>query len=370
MAIAHRCGGMTIAAAAAGAYQPRMDDRPQPIAPLPLRLRLDGAALAANYRWLVQQAGAPAIPAIKADGYGLGARGVLHRLRQAGAREFAVASWPEALALQHPDASVIVFHGFTDDDAMAASALPRARPVLVTPAQCAAWQRHFPGRAADLMVDTGMNRLGLGAGELAAADGIAVHMLHSHLACADQPGHPLTARQLERFRALAGWRPEVPRALANSAGICCGPDYGFDAVRPGLGLYGGVPHPAARIRPVVTPEARVIQLRDVAAGQTVGYGALWQARRASRIAVLNIGYADGIARALRHHLAIVHDGRRLPLAGQISMDMIAVDASGADIREGDWLALDFDLPTLGRQSGVSQYELLVWMGARYDRIWA
>lgn len=345
-------------------------DRPHSLAPSPLRLRLDGLALAANYRWLVAQAGVPAIPAIKADGYGLGARAVLHRLRHAGAAEFAVSSWPEALALQRPDATVIVFHGFAAGDAMAAAALPRARPVLVTPAQCAAWARHFPGRAADLMVDTGMNRLGLAATELAAADAIPLRMLHSHLACADEPAHPMTAQQRTRFQALAGWRPDVKRALANSAGICCGRAYSFDAVRPGLALYGGVPHPAARIRRVVTPEARVIQLRCIEAGETVGYGARWQARRPSRIAILNIGYADGIARRLRDHLCVQHAGARLPLAGQISMDMIAVDATGTDIAEGDWLALDFDLPTLSRLSGLSQYELLVWMGARYERIWS
>ncbi len=337
--------------------------------PAPLRLRLDTAALVANFHWFERRAGTPAIPAIKANGYGLGARQVLRHLRTAGARAFAVSSWPEALALQQPDVPVLIFHGFTPDDAAAARALPLARPVLVTAAQCTAWRDCFPGRAADVMVDTGMNRLGLSAADLACADGITVTMLHSHLACADEPDHPMTRRQLQAFQALSGWRPEAKRALANSAGICRGREFSFDHVRPGLGLYGGLPHPAARIQRVVTPEARIIQLREIEAGESVGYGAQWTARRRSRIAILNLGYADGIARPLADCLVAMAGGRRLPLAGRISMDMTAVDVTGTDLREGDWLELDFDLPLLSRQSGISQYELLVWMSARYARIW-
>jgi alanine racemase len=305
----------------------------------------------------------PAVPAVKANGYGLGAREVVALLERAGARAFAVSSWAEAEALARPDLTLLVLHGFTSEDAAVAASLPNARPVLNTPAQCRAWHDSFPGRPADLMVETGMNRLGLAAHELSATAGLQLHTLHGHLACADTPDHPLTARQVERFRALAAATPHLAHALANSAGIAEG--LAFDAVRPGLMLYGGRAHPALAPARVVTPEARVIQVREVAAGESVGYGAAWTASAPARVAILNIGYADGVARALGPNLKAAG----LPLAGRISMDMVAVDVTGADIAEGDWLPLDWDLPALEAASGVSQYELLTGLGARLARVW-
>lgn len=335
----------------------------------PLRLRLEAGALKANFRWFEARAGVPAIPAVKADGYGLGAADVVRHLEAAGARAAAVSTWWEAAALNRPDLPVIVLHGFTADCTAAAASLPLARPVLNTAAQCAAWAAAFPGRAADLMVDTGMNRLGLAPGELGGVSGFPVRILHSHLACADDPAHPLTLRQLAAFRALSGYLPGTGRALANSAGICWGQDFSFDAVRPGLGLYGGVPHAEARVQAVVTPEARVIQVRTVPAGETVGYGATWTAPRYSRIAILNIGYADGLPRLLAPRLKARADNRPLPLAGRISMDMIAVDVTEADVAEGDWLALDLDLAALTDGTSLAQYELLVRLSPRLDRRW-
>ncbi len=338
-------------------------------APAALRLRLDGDALVANFRWFQGRAGVPAIPAVKADGYGLGASEVVARLHAAGASAFAVSTWAEAAALARPDLTVLVLHGFTADCTAAARALPLARPVLNTPAQCEAWREAFPGRAADLMVDTGMNRLGLSPGELPAADGIALHTVHSHLACADMPDHPLTPRQLAAFRIVVAATPGASHALANSAGICWGRDYSFDAVRPGLGLYGGTPHPAARVRQVVTPEARVIQVRTVQPGETVGYGATWTARRESRIAILNIGYADGVPQSLGADLAIGHCGKDFGVTGRISMDMLAVDVTDATAEEGDWLALDWNLRMLARASGTSEYQFLVSLSPRFARRW-
>ena len=336
----------------------------------PLRLRLGAEALKTNFRWFEARAGVPAIPAVKADGYGLGAGDVVRHLEQAGARTVAVSTWWEALALNRPDLALVVLHGFTADCTPAAEALPLARPVLNTPAQCVQWAEAFPGRAADLMVDTGMNRLGLAASELGGVPAFPVPILHSHLACADDPAHPLTLRQLAAFRALSGHLPDSQRALANSAGICWGRDFSFDAVRPGLGLYGGVPHPDARVESVVTPEARVIQVRSVPVGETVGYGATWTALRESRIAILNIGYADGLPRLLAPRLLALADNQPLPLAGRISMDMIAVDVTDADVAEGDWLALDLDLAALTDGTSLAQYELLVRLSRRLDRIWA
>jgi alanine racemase len=338
-------------------------------APAPLRLKLDGAALVANFHHYQNLAGVPAIPAVKADGYGLGAAEVVKRLEDAGARCFAVATWPEAEALARPDLPLLVLHGFTAADAPAAAALPRARPVLNSWRQAAEWHAAFPGRPADLMVDTGMNRLGVAPDELGEAAALTLDTVHSHLACADDPSHPLTAQQLARFRDVAAATPTARHALANSAGICWGPDFSFDAVRPGLGLFGGQPHPAATPRRVVTPEARVLQVRAVKAGDAVGYGATWIAPADSRIAILNIGYADGIPRALGPHLGIPWGQRRLRLAGLISMDMLAVDVTGTDIAEQDWLPLDWDLPTLANAIGASQFELLVRLSRRFERIW-
>lgn len=335
-----------------------------PLAQPALRLRLDAAALAANFALAEQLAGVPAVPAVKANGYGLGAAGVVRVLEAAGARAFAVATWAEAEALARPDLTLLVLHGYTTADAAVAAALANARPVLNTPAQCRAWHDDFPGRLADVMVDTGMNRLGLAETELAATAGLALHTLHGHLACADTPGHPMTARQADRFRALAAATPHLAHALANSAGIAEGLSFG--AVRPGLMLYGGRAHPALAPRRVVTPEARVIQVRAVAPGEAVGYGATWVAPGPAQIAILNIGYADGLARALGPHLTVAG----LPLAGRVSMDMIAIDATGQDIAEGDWLPLDWDLPALEAASGLSQYELLTGLGPRFERCWA
>jgi len=337
-----------------------------------LRIGLDAAALLANFRWFEAQAGVPACVAVKADGYGLGARAVVQRLAAAGCRAFAVSSFAEAEALGDPGDGLLVrvLHGFVEADAPAAAAMPWCRPVLNTAGQCADWASAFPGRAADLMLDTGMNRLGLSLGELASADPVAVAMVHSHLACADDPAHPLTLVQLARFREVVAATPHAEHALANSPGVCWGPDFSFDAVRPGLGIYGGVPHPAARTRQVVRPEARVIQVRHVPAGETVGYGADWRAARDSRVAVVNLGYADGIFRQLQPHLRFLAAGVECPLAGRISMDLIAVDVTAADVAEGDWLPLDFDVQALAAVTGLSQYELLVSLSSRYERCWS
>ncbi len=336
-----------------------------------LRVGLDSAALLTNFRWFEAQAGVPACAAVKADGYGLGARGVVQRLAGIGCRSFAVSSWAEAEALGNPGEGITVkvLHGYVAEDAALAASMPWCRPVLNTGRQCAAWALAFPDRMADLMVDTGMNRLGLAPDGLAAADGVRVDVVHSHLACADDPAHPLTMVQLARFREVVGATRSARHALANSPGICWGRDFSFEGVRPGLGIYGGVPHPAARVAQVVRPEARVLQVRRVAVGDTVGYGADWRAARDSHIAIVNLGYADGIFRQLQPHLRFVVGQARVPLAGRISMDLIAVDVTDADVTEGDWLPLEFDIVQLAAVAGLSQYELLVSLSRRYERCW-
>lgn len=341
--------------------------------PAPLRLHLDGRALAANWRWLAGRAGPAACgAAIKADAYGLGARAVLARLAAAGCRDFYVATWAEAAALGPlpADVALSVFHGVGAADMAAARAAP-ARPVLNSPAQVARW-RAAGGAACDVMVDTGMNRLGLSVAEACSGllDGLAIDMLMSHLACADEPGHPLNETQRAAFATVAARVAARRTSLANSAGVMLGADYAFDLVRPGLALYGGRPVAGmAAIRPVVRPMARVVQRRQVGAGESVGYGADFVAPADMAVAILNIGYADGYFRAFAGHGAAFAGDRRCPLIGRVSMDLIAIDVTGADVAEGDWLAIEHDLPAAAAATGLSQYELLTALADRFDRVW-
>lgn len=343
--------------------------------PSPLRLRLDSAALVANWRWLAKASGAAVCgAAVKANGYGLGAREVMHHLAAAGCRDFFVATWAEAAALMPlPEGvSLSVLHGVGEDDMVAARTLP-ARPVLNSLDQLRRWRDAGEGRPCDVMVDTGMNRLGLRVEEAmgGALDGLAIETLLSHLASADEDSEQ-NARQLAAFRAVRQRIPARRYSLANSAGICLGADYAFDLTRPGVALYGGTPRGEAqgRIAQVAYPEARVLQVRDVPAGERVGYGATWTAPTDSRIAIVNLGYADGYLRCHVGTGSARWQGRRLPLVGRVSMDLLAFDASAAaGLGEGDWLTIDYDLPAVSTASGLSQYELLTGLGARFDRIW-
>ena len=341
--------------------------------PAPLRLLLDGPALIANWRWLAARNPVAACgAAVKADGYGLGAREVVTRLAGAGCADFFCATWAEAAALGAlpAGARLAVLHGVRPEDMADAKASP-ARPVLNSVEQVARW-RDAGGGACDVMVDTGMNRLGLAIEEAmgGALDGLAIDVLMSHLACADEPSHPLNPVQLAAFQAVREKVPAARYSLANSAGIMLGADYAFDLTRPGIALYGGMPVPAAAgIRAVAAIEAQVLQVRSVRAGETVGYGATWTAPGDSRIAILNLGYADGYMRPFGPGAFASAGGRDLPLVGRISMDLIAIEVTGADVAEGDWLRLDFDLPRVSARSGLSQYELLTGLNLRFERRW-
>lgn len=338
---------------------------------LPLRLRRDASALASNWRALARLSGtATCGAALKADGYGLGAEWVARTLADAGCRDFFVATWAEAVMLAPlglPNLSVL--HGVRAED-MDQALSGIATPVLNTVGQAARW-REAAGGKCHVMVETGMNRLGIGKGELAAGvvEGLAIDALMSHLASADEDG-PMNSDQRGRFVAIAEGVRAERLSLANSAAIALGPDYAFDLTRPGIALYGGVPRRelAGTIAQVAYPEAQVLQRRSVPAGQTVGYNAMWTAPVDSEVAILNYGYADGYFRGFSDRGAVLMDSATLPVIGRVSMDLIAVDITGYDIAEGDWLAIDFDLPRAAAQSGMSQYELLTGLGARFDRI--
>ena len=337
-----------------------------------LRLTIDRTAIQENWRWLQDRAGVPAGAAIKANGYGLGAREAAHALYQAGCRDFFVSTWAEAEALGPLPlgASLVVLHGVGPKDADAALSV-LARPCLNTPEQIARWKEIAPARPCDVMVDTGMNRLGLRPTDIGLLDGLEIDTLHSHLACADEDS-PLNGMQLERFRAVVSAVPARRYALANSAGICLGRDYSFDLVRPGLSLYGGIPREEAdgSIRNVARVDAEIVQRRIIPKGESCGYGATFIAEEDTQAAILNIGYADGYLRGFSSRGSAFAGEFALPVLGRVSMDLIAVSCTAAPhLKEGDWVELDYDLASASRQSGLSQYELLTTLGHRFERHW-
>lgn len=336
----------------------------------PLRLRLDAAALVANWRLLARLSGTAACgAAVKANGYGLDARGVVQRLAAAGCRDFFVASWAEARDLADLGVSVSVLHGLRTEDLMDRPA--GARPVLGTPEQVQRW-REAGGGPCDVMVDTGMNRLGVSPAQVAEGllDGLEIETLMSHLVSADEDVD-LNAHQLAAFSVLAGRTSARRRSLANSSGIALGPDYHFDLTRPGIALYGGRQREGhAGIAQVATPEAQILQRRRVTAGETIGYNATYTAPRDMEVAILNLGYADGYLRCFSNKGRALAGDAVLPVVGRVSMDLTAICVDAApDLAEGDWVAMAYDLPETAALSGLSQYELITGLGSRFDRVW-
>ena len=338
----------------------------------PLRLSVDKSAIQSNWRWLQERAGVAAGAAVKADGYGLGARETVEALLDAGCRDFFVSSWAEAEALGNlpADASLVVLHGVGPDDVEAALTLS-ARPCLNTLEQVARWKELAPGRECDVMVDTGMNRLGLRPTEVDTLSGLSIDTLHSHLACADEDT-PMNGMQLERFGAVTSVVNAKRYAFANSAGIGLGRDYSFDLVRPGVSIYGGVQRSEfeGNIRQVARVEAQIVQRRTIPEGETCGYGATFTAREDTEAAILNVGYADGYLRGFSSHGSAFVGEYALPVIGRVSMDLIAVGVDAAPgLKEGDWVEIDYDLPSASKQSGLSQYELLTTLGSRFEVNW-
>jgi alanine racemase len=341
--------------------------------PPSLRLDLDAAALAANWRALDRLSGAArAGAAVKANAYGLGVENVLPVLAEAGARDFFVAHWSEVPGvLAHvPPGQVSVLHGPMFDADCAFALATGVRPVLNSLEQVARW-RAAGGGACDLMVDTGINRLGLPMSAIGdpALAGLEVETLLSHLASADEDVSQ-NAAQLVRFREATAAIPAKRRSFANSAGIALGPDYAFDLTRPGLALYGGVPRDelAGIVRQVAYPRAALLQVREIGAGEGVGYNAAFVAEGPMRVGVVSLGYADGFLRCWGGCGELAHEGAKLPILGKVSMDMIVIDLAAApDVREGDWIDVPYDLPTAAARCGLSQYELLTTLGRRFAR---
>ena len=344
-----------------------MSKAPQPT----LRLKIDRDALAHNWQALDRLSGsAEAGAAVKAQCYGLGIDPCVPALRDAGAKQFYVAHWSEvaAVAKHVPASSISVLHGpVTAQDADYARQIG-AVPVINSLHQAKVWA-DGGGGPCDVMIDTGINRLGLAPQELSddAVQALNIATLMSHLACADEDS-AMNARQLKAFNAAANQVQHKRLSLANSAGIALGGDYAFDLTRPGLSLYGGTPRPELeqQIKQVAYPQAAIIQTRQIEAGQTVGYNATFTAEKPMRVGVLSLGYADGYLRAWNGKGGFSHGESHLPLLGKVSMDMVVVDLSQRpDLGEGDWLDVPYMLPNAAQQSGLSQYELLTILGTRF-----
>lgn len=342
--------------------------------PSTARLRLNSEALVANWGTLDNMSGsASAGAAIKANGYGLGAAEVVQRLQSAGCRDFYVANWREAREIEadiEAGTLISVLNGIRTED-MPYATLSAAKPVLNTMEQVHRWQE--TGRPCDVMINSGMNRLGINATDFEQYDwsGLEIDIVMSHLASADEDVAQ-NADQLEQFIGALEHVPGKRKSLCNSAGIALGQAYHFDCTRPGLSLYGGKQRSefSATIQQVVFPEAQILQVRTLQVGDKVGYNARYTAGRDHPIAILAMGYADGYLRGFSGKGIFLSGHAKLPVLGRISMDLIAIDISEAPhLAESDWVSVEYDLPTASHQSGLSQYELITGLGQRYTRYW-
>ncbi len=358
-----------------------------------LVVTIDLGTLARNWQRLAALSHpAECAAVVKADAYGIGIDAAMPALAAAGCRTFFVALPAEGLRVRTalsgtdaPESTIYVLNGFFPDwaDAFRGASL---HPVLSTFAAVESWAEHGGGAPSALQVDTGMNRLGLSlheALELARRPDLltrtAPKLLMSHLACADEPERPENRAQLALFREIRDQFAELPASLANSAGIHLGAEFHFDAVRPGIALYGAA-FAAGRppLATVVTAKARILQVREVAAGEAIGYGAALRLREALRVAILSAGYADGY-----HRLSGSSDdgpgaeavvrGRRVPVLGRVSMDLIAVDVTGlVGVAEGDWVELfgpSMPVDELAATAGTIGYELLTQLSRRAERVY-
>lgn len=356
-------------------------------------LTLDLGAIVANWRDLASRtAPAECAAVVKADAYGCGIEPVAGALARAGCKTFFVADVAEARRLRAtaPDADIYVLNGIPFGAASALAEV-KARPVIGSLSELAEWDafctaQQWRGGAA-LHFDTGMNRLGLlaeDASALAARVKMPDHgvsLVMSHFACADTPNHPMNQRQIDLFREVRTLFRGIPASLANSSGIFLGASAHCDMVRPGIALFGGNPTPSQPnpMKPVVELKGRIAQVRTVARGDSVGYGAAWTAAKPTRIAVVAIGYADGYARAASgvdgRGGEVLVAGHRCRIAGRISMDLMSIDLSNLPdgaAKRGDYVTLiggGLGVDEVAAMTGTVGYEVLTNLGRRFHRVW-
>ncbi|WP_321340474.1 alanine racemase [Breoghania sp.] len=357
------------------------------------RLSIDLGALAHNWTYLASKAAkAECAAAIKGDGYGTGLAKAAEALFSAGCRTFFTAVPEEGLEARKaaPEARVFVLGGLLPDTAKRYHEAGLI-PVLNCVAEIRDWAAYCASVGtplpAAIHLDTGMNRMGLTLDEAKAVSAdtnllgrFEPVLMMSHLYCGGDPNTAVSERQLQRFKEITALFPDVPRSLANSAGIFLGPDYHFELVRPGISLYGGAAMDDGDnpMKPVATAEARILMLRDGFKGETIGYGASQTLTRDSRIAILGIGYADGYHRLAgtggREGTASAWiNGHTVPLMGRVSMDLIAVDVTDvpeANCKRGDWVEMfgpHISVDEVAAKAQTIGYELLTGLGRRYRR---
>jgi alanine racemase len=352
---------------------------------------IDLATLKANYLVLARKAKtAHTAAAIKAEAYGLGVKPVAKTLWNAGCRSFYVARPEEGATLRAilPRAAITILDGLYEGHA-AFYRKHKLVPALTTVSQIRDWARNGKGEPCTLHVDTGINRAGLQPAEWLAFTGdekllrtLNIRMLMSHLACGDDNQSPMNQQQLEKFKAIHAGVPHLKASLSNSPGIFLGKPYHFNEVRPGVALYGGNPTPFQKnpMKPVVTLEARILQVRNIQPGETVGYSATWTASRPSRIAIVAAGYADGIARKLSSHqpngpAQVAIAGLRCPIVGRVSMDMMTIDVTDVPERKlaktthAELFGKHISVDEAAGWAGTISYELLTHLGKRYARVY-
>ncbi len=342
--------------------------------PSPATLTVDLKALAHNFHALGAVSGAPVHPVVKADAYGLGAVACATRLMAEGARTFFVARLQGGQILRAalgPEPHIYILDGCIGDAAPALIAAD-LRPVINHPGQLQAW-RAAGGGACGVQIDTGMNRLGFRP-EDAPEPFPGLDLVLGHLACADDPSAEMNRRQRDAFEIAARRYPGAVRSFANSGGCFLGPDYAFDAVRPGVCLYGGGPEgrPDDRIRAVAALNAEVLQVRDVHPGESVGYSRGYVAETPRRIATCAAGYADGVMRSYSPRGQVFVGGQTRPIVGRISMDVCAVDVTGLDVAVGDPVELfgpNRLIDDAAAAAGTISYELLTSITARVPRVY-
>jgi alanine racemase len=309
---------------------------------------------------------------VKADAYGLGAARVARALAQAGARRFFVACAEEGAIVRQalgagPQISVFSGHMAGDTDTIYDLDLT---PMLNSLDQITRHLESLPGHPFGIQLDTGMNRLGMEAAEWEAVAAFVLkakpELIMSHLACADAPGHEMNMAQLAEFHAMTDGI-DVPRSLSATGGILLGPEFHFDLTRPGIGLYGGLPFEAGQ--PTVALSLPVIQLRELAIGETVGYSCAWTAEAPSQIATVQGGYADGLLRALGNRAVLWAGDVPCPIVGRVSMDLITVDVSHLEQapRQLDILGPQQTVDDLAASADTIGYEILTGLGGRYVR---
>ena len=339
------------------------------------QLMIDLGAIQTNWRNLNSMGPAETAAVIKADGYGLGVARVAKALASIGASSFFVAVAEEGSAVRKVvgnEAKIFIFSGHMVGDTQNIRDHDLI-PLINSVDQLLFHLDSLHNHPFGIQLDTGMNRLGLEPKEWQTVRELALQLkpklIMSHLACADDRDHVMNSQQLKLFLELTN-DITIPKSLAATGGIMLGQRYHFDLTRPGIGLYGGLPFEDAKT--VVSLDIPVIQIRDVAAGESVGYGNAWRAPDQRKIATISAGYADGISRAMGSNTYLFSADTKCPVVGRISMDLIGVDVSelAEPPKKLSLLNLTQNIDQLAASAGTIGYEVLTSLGQRYKRLYS